>query len=570
LLAAGATSQVLALLLPLDWPRTDPDSTLDGAASDIERTRLRRLDATVRGLNVSGIRTVVISGRSAMHPWCSDALQESLERPSVSATDIQPSEVPELEGPAAEVQDLLSEERRSVTPIEARALIGLAALQVRIDDLIASQHVHDGIFRRFASALVAHDELRADARCLSLARQPLRLDRIDRVLVVGGSAGFVLRHCAMYGDDELRVPSPLARALVDALLRDRGTEESAHQTLAAYHRELDGAVSPNALSHAAAIAWLEKTHHLANAGAAAELEWRQQAKVGRDQYWECARRLSREGRYSDASALYQECLDQFGDDSYTHHYLGFNLDHARADLAQVRSHYKTAVAMDPENPWWNSRWVTFLIGHGTLREAKEELARALSTLDPDDDRIEGSPWLALHFHRWVIRRWLALGYVGEARDVLELIPAQWIAQNRDLAVVAQLVGDAEESVELGEAVYPPGTLVAERWSPSVTPELNGGGSRRIRWFPGRVVSASDAEVVLVLADPSTHTAFRVVYPAKDWQRSANQAPRQAQGYVEVAEYEDSSRQVRMVFPLSGESLAEDASDVSERLGWLTA
>ena len=53
-------------------------------------------------------------------------------------------------------------------------------------------------------------------------------------------------------------------------------------------------------------------------------------------------------------------------------------------------------------------------------------------------------------------------------------------------------------------------------------------------------------VVVVLADPDSRTAYRVSYPADEWRAMANQAPSDARGFIELAEYADDSRQVRVV------------------------
>ena len=101
--------------------------------------------------------------------------------------------------------------------------------------------------------------------------------------------------------------------------------------------------------------------------------------------------------------------------------------------------------------------MTFLIGHGTLEEARKAWSAALAALDPDGDRMKESSWLAMHLHRWVARRWLALGYVAEARGVLAEIPRRWIESEDELRGIEHLVQDAEESLRLGESVYPEGS-----------------------------------------------------------------------------------------------------------------
>jgi len=242
------------------------------------------------------------------------------------------------------------------------------------------------------------------------------------------------------------------------------------------------------------------------------------------------------------------------------------IDRDRAAPELVRPCYERAVELDPSNPWWNTRLVTFLIGHGTLDEARRAWAAALVALDPDGARIEESPWLALHLHRWVARRWLALGYVAEARGVLDGIPRRWLEREAELSAVEQLILDAEESRRLGESVYPAGVPAGSRGrAPRVTPAINASGASRTRWWPGRVLGLEAGEVAVVLADPDSRTAYRVAYSADEWRAMANQAPSDAQGFIELAEYADGSLQVRMVPDLPAASLADDLRDVVERL-----
>jgi tetratricopeptide (TPR) repeat protein len=559
--AAAAQKRLVVLVLPPSWPRGNAWSeALTFEADAGANVRWRRLRALLEGLHAEHLRAVVISGSEAVHPWRARAARCRYRRQTVRPEDMEVPAGDALEPAVREVRDLLAVASRAPSPAEARAMVGLAALEVPIDDLADDP---TRAIQRFAHSLRQRHDLADALRLLSLTRVGLTPAQLVSAVPDPPHA---LR-AAVVGYRLVHLSSAVRRALRDLVGRDPGADESAHQRLAAMYRARDGAISPAALDHAATVAWLEKVHHLANGGDATEEEWRLQEPCDREYYWARARYLSRHAkRYRDSADLYRECLERFGDDSYTHHYFAFNLDRARGPLEDVRRHYERAVELDPRNPWWSSRWVTFLIGHGTLRDSKTAFDAALEQLDPEGERLAASPWLALHLHRWVIRRWLALGYVAEARHVLDLIPREWRHQEHELHVVEQLVLDAEESLELGESVYPPGLPMAERWGgPRVTPATNGHGAVRTRWWPGRVVAARADRVDVVAAEPQTRMAYRLSYNGQAWRAMADQAPEIAAGYFELAEYADASRLVRAVVGPRPSSLANEEHDIRERL-----
>jgi hypothetical protein len=335
--------------------------------------------------------------------------------------------------------------------------------------------------------------------------------------------------------------------------------EAAHAALARFHESRDGALTPKHLDAAHAVHWLEKVYHLAWGGDATSAAWKQQILIGREQYWERARYLSRvRHRYEGAAELYHHCIEKFGADSYSVHYEAFNLERAGKSKALVRAGYEKAVRLDPENTWWNARWITFLIANGTLAEAERAWRTALQNLDPTGDWMAQSSWLALHLHRWVCRRWLALGHVKQARQVLDEIDPRWLESEHQLAVLQMLVADHEEALRLGESVYPAEVPHGERWARPR--ELDSRNARRaplVRWWPGRVVEAHTDEVVVVVADPGTKLAQQLTFTAEQWQSAANQAPEDASGFFELGEYAGGEQIIRRTRALASSLLDEE-------------
>lgn len=241
----------------------------------------------------------------------------------------------------------------------------------------------------------------------------------------------LLTECLGYGSP-VRV-HPVVRRHLSAEERrsDRRHVETTHQVLATHYRSLDGATGPAELRDPAqALAWVEKLHHLGNGGEQTAAEWRQQQPASLEQYWDCARSLSHKGSYRESATVYQQGLDRFarnhlaGTDiiAYGYHYSAYNLEEAGEAGEPVERDYARAVELEPTNPWWNARYVSFLIKNRDLVRAQSEWREALDRVDPDGLAVTQSPWLAAHFHYWVAEAWIRRRCWFEAALVLRLVP----------------------------------------------------------------------------------------------------------------------------------------------------
>ena len=256
------------------------------------------------------------------------------------------------------------------------------------------------------------------------------------------------------------------------------------------------------------------------------------------------RALSLQGHYKLAAAVYSRCLERLGpDDAYAQHYFGFNLDRAGSSRDQAEQALRRAVELDPSNPWWNTRLVTFLIEQTRFLEARNEWLSAIDRVDPTGETVERSPWLARHMHRWVVSEWLDHAEVEFAREVFEGIPRQIVEQDLVLSRLAQRLADAEEAQALGETIYPPYVPSEERWKgPRVVPQTSADGSALRAWYPGRIAEANDNTVAVVFAtadlDPEKRRVMIRELSADDWKRAARRPPASAKGFVEIGSYED--------------------------------
>ena len=468
-----------------------------------------------------------------------------LTAPMIGAAQIQANDLPGEFGAAARtLASWMARSGWASTPLEARLQVGLIALSERPEEVVALKL--EALARKLVQQLQRWPALAVAVHRLLLARRALPVVEVSAVSGVEPRWQPLLTACIGYGDDKVRVPEVTRQVLLDALKASSTALEDAHTALAQHHESLDGARSLRGLGQDQAINWLEKVHHLALGGDACATRWSEQEPAGREQLWERARHLSRERRqYQDAAQLYQTCIAKFGEDPYSSHYLAYNLDRSRGDLEQIRRAYAYAATEAPENPWWQQRWIRFLIAHGTLAEARAAWQQAIRSIDPDGTRLRNSPWLALNLHFWVARRWLAVGRLDDARDVLSEVPERWLTQEAELRELVQVLTSQEQSLALGESVYPASTPVAARWHHPRSLRLVRSGRQLIAWAPGRVVEAHPTAVTVVVA-PTPDEAQQLTFDAESWRRMAGEPAEDADGFFELGSYEGGEQVVRQV------------------------
>ena len=424
----------LAIILPISW----------SDRRGIEHVKIShdRVASLLRGLaRNASLRILVVTGVDDVPPdGFEQAPMRELEVPAVRAEHILSRTLDGRFRRAAEqVAAWMARNQTAYTPLEIRLHVGIAALEGR--------PVHaglEGLASRLARAIESRPSLALAVQRLLIARWPLPQDAVRRLSGIDEEYLPLLTSCIGHGREQIRVPERTRQILMGHFHRvtERApdADEATHAELASYYETLDGESSPSPVDPDRAISWLEKVHHLAWGGAATQQKWDDQQHLGREQIWERARYLSRVlHRHDEAARLYRRCIDDFGADSYSLHYEAFNIDRARGPKRCVRDGYSAAVALDKPNPWWNGRWITFLIANGTLAEAENAWQEAQRNIDPTGDRMAESPWLALHLHQWVCRQWLALGYVREARSVLNEIDPRWLDSEQELSALRTVV-----------------------------------------------------------------------------------------------------------------------------------
>lgn len=540
--ALADTDRAVVVLLPV--PRSGNPREADATA----RRHIEQMLAALVGVPALRLAVLATPGTRLRDGF---ARTIELAAPMIGASQIHASELPGEFGAAARaLASWMAKADWASTPLEARLQVGLIALGERPEGVALRLHA---LARKLVQQLQRWPSLAVATHRLLLARRALPVAEVSAVSGVEPRWQPLLTVCIGYGDDKVRVPEVTRQVLLDALKASTTALEDAHTVLAQHHEALDGARSLRGLGQDQAINWLEKVHHLALGGSACATRWGEQELAGREQLWERARHLSRERhQYQDAAQLYQTCIARFGNDPYSSHYLAYNLDRSHGGLEQIRCGYAYAAAEAPENPWWQQRWIRFLIAHGTLAEARAAWQHAIRSIDPDGTRLQSSPWLALNLHYWVARRWLAVGRLDEAREALSEVPERWLAEEAELREFVQVLIAQEQSLTLGESVYPASTPVEARWHHPRSLRRARSGRRLVAWAPGRVVEARSTAVTVVIA-PTPDEAQQLTFDADSWQRLAGEQAEDADGFFELGSYEGGEQVVRPS-PMTGRVL----------------
>ena len=219
-------------------------------------------------------------------------------------------------------------------------------------------------------------------------------------------------------------------------------------------------------------------------------------------FWTRGRALSRLGNVEEAISVFQAAVERFPQDAYSHHYLAWNLDTRGESPAEIERHYREAIRLEPNNPWYNSRLITFLADRARHRAAFEAWTTADETIPPiHQSQIQ---WRIQHMDRWVAHAWLDAAQPFRLQEMVERLPAL-----KGHEEVGPHIAHAIEEATLETAVHPPGTPADQRWSPpEALPKLLD-GAKRTAWYPGVIRSIDDEGVEIVFADPDLRASERI-------------------------------------------------------------
>jgi tetratricopeptide (TPR) repeat protein len=388
----------------------------------------------------------------------------------------------------------------------ASLVLGLGESSVR--DAFAAAAPTETLIRTFATALPDKPAWSSVLRRLSLPRFAIPTETAESLLEGDPAVGEVALRCLASRDAGGVTFHEILRGLAGG--QEGHAERDANWKLAEYYRTHDSATTASeAIAHA--VPWLEHIHHLGRCGAEGYEALKGRPILSRMSRYELAWSLSVEFRaFEKAAEVYREIAATHDRDAYSHHYWAWNLDQAGIDGATARREYRRAIELEPDNPWYHSRFITFLLDNGyqadaraAFREARRAMAAAGVT-----SRVD----LPFNLHSWVARAALDAGDLVLAEEVFAAINPQQVKEEPLLRTLRDELDVLLEVDRLGEALYPPSVAVAERWRQSeILPsaiDVSAPPSTATvplqRFNPGRVLSIDEGgRVELLLADPTT-------------------------------------------------------------------
>ncbi len=520
-----------------------------------ERTRLFQ-DALISGLQARrDVPLIVLTRRR--HP-SSGIRPQKLREPEVDREGL-------LEGwcSYAASAALLADRAGRVTglmPIPVRLGVGAIALGAAPELVLdAVRRFQRDAVPRLVQAIVdapRYPEVRAAVRQFLRLRAPLAIEHVEAWTGIPAVHLPLINDCIGYGDpvrmsDEVRrhfasvdrqSPAGDAASVSDA--------QRAHAQLGDRYAALDGAASPPLGQVAELGAWLEKTHHYALAGDERVAEWSALDLPTSELYCARGRALSRARRHAEAADVYERCVARFPEDDYAWHYLGYNRARIESRRGQAEADFRRAVALSPDNPWWNTRLVTYLIEDGAPVAAEKAWAEAVKNAEAPPGRPEG--WLYGELHRWVAQSWLDVDQLAAAQRVLDAVPADLPGLDEsarsDIERSRARLEDAREREAFGHAIYPPWVPIARRWlaEPELLDRFLDEGVDLVEWFPGQIIDAGSSIRVVYASPrdpPAERTTRLLVVDAAEWRAHAGWPLPKKGAFVELGTYSDGSKRI---------------------------
>ncbi len=202
-------------------------------------------------------------------------------------------------------------------------------------------------------------------------------------------------------------------------------------------------------------------------------------------------------RYDQAAEVFDRAVKLDERNDYAHHYLAYNLDRLGKDAMRVERHYRTAIDLNSEHPWWRARLVQFLLTRGRTKDAREEWDRSIDDLGGAERPADVGFYETLH--SWVADMALRRSQLSFADSVIAEIPQTVRTESAQITALIRRLR-ALELVAADGAFVPAPYLEKEWWKNG--PFLL---SRRIgkpqdvplrRWLAGRVELIDEHEIEL--------------------------------------------------------------------------
>lgn len=486
----GANAQQVVLLFddPRGWGANRDDDDI---------FRQRGLEAAMALSKLHCRR--VIAGELPL-PWVTPDRKVKLSTPTIDPQWLeQPGEWGALSSAVVEVgsSSLLE---KGLNPLQVRLLIGMTALTSIAETTSWFEcAVSDPGSRAVTRAMVERlaDTIRAGCRRawiawlrVSLTRRSFDREILD-VLLSGSAPALerdLVRHCLLFGEETMRMHDDVRRYAIRwrKAHRHEGRErellrKATRRLFEVYKKRFDRTRDAGRLAQALYES-IEAYHFASSSGDQSLLS--KVSPVFGEQLDALGWSLSYEHRdYERAAAAFEQALRWDPGDHYAHHYLAYNLDRLGVRVDDVERHYRKAVQLDREHPWWRARLIVFLIARGRLGEAEAEWNEAVLELSAGEG--DASRGVYEHLHAWVAGALLDAGEPAFARRVLDEIPV-W-AQSSAYTDLSQRA-DALLQLGDGDAVVPAWRLRPGWWreGPERLQFKFLTGEQRVKWLAGRV------------------------------------------------------------------------------------
>ncbi len=488
------------------------------------------------------------------HAWPTIVLDQAsqpapLRRLETNPLEIDFSDWGELRDAAEQLSGRLPHQRPR-NPLELAISSALLAWGHAVPEIPTSASRLAEILVEVLAARRAGPRLWAVWQRVALARTELPdsvLDELGRERLDALSRD-TLRHALLDGGGRLHEAARVTVGSENALGTLSSTERTtAHRRLFEYHREQSATAADAA---AATRHGGEALFHLGEIGDEALVDTVPPLFV--DQLNALGRTLSlKHGDHFSAAAVFARAIDLDQENGYAQHFRGFNLDFQGERRDEVAERYETAIAIDPSNPWWHARQVTFLADTGKLRAAHTAWDRAQSQAAA----IDTAGFAGLHAR--VAGALLHQGELSFAEEVLSAVP-QWVATEETRQL--RLALDARFQAQDTGAVVP-APRSSERWwekPPRALAQIDTDGRHLAGWIAGRVemVDGEGLHLRVAIVDSDTGAPPRLGHTVIDrerWSASCldgaaveSLAPGQ---FVEIGTYTDEENGERLAIRL---------------------
>ncbi len=411
----------------------------------------------------------------------------------LQATDTWGSE---LEPLAHQLHSRLGVKLAVASPLEIRLLVALAAVTDVPEVAVFYSQWPDchAIVRKLAASMGARREfsrLRTFWSQLALCRETMEQELLDFL-----GAGHlepreqaVLYHGLLYRR-EYRYELNHVLRFHDSVISWLSPEQriATHRRLADYYASKIDANAPAYRGRQ-----LEAFHHASQVGDPDTLNKVRPLFV--DQLNKLGRTLSKEARnFAAAAEVFRLAIEWDDQNDYGHHYLAYNVDWLANDPGLAEAEYRRALEVNPEHPWWWSRWINFLITLGRAREAREQWARAVDAMHLVAG--EGPETVYQSLHLSVARLLIHRAQLDFADAVLHETPVLLRRNDRRFGALENLLAALREA-ERARSVFPL-TVPFDKWW-SDKPHLYFPRKQNIvKWFPAQVDAVSAEAIRLVM------------------------------------------------------------------------